>query len=85
MIVAPMPLGPTIESPSFCSTFGGKKVIAPSIELAFVLGKKAKDLSCAFIDAGKIAQPNTVDAVHFTKKDYHTFALSVAKEVMDLL
>jgi lysophospholipase L1-like esterase len=85
MIVAPMPLGPTIESSSFCSAFGGKKALAPSIELASVLGKKAKDLSCSFIDAGKIAQPNTVDAVHFTKKGHHTFALAVAKEVRDLL
>lgn len=85
LIAAPMPLGDSIESSPFCAVFGGRKALAPSIELARALRGEAERKSCRFFDAGAVAKPNPVDSVHFSREGHRVFGEAVAREVLKIL
>ncbi len=84
LLVAPMPVGSTIETSVFGGEFGGRKAIPPSIELADALRKTAERLSCYFLDASQIAQPNEDDAIHFTREGHRRFGTAVARKVREI-
>lgn len=85
LIAAPMPLGETIESSPFCGVFGGKRALAPSVELASALRREAERKVCYFLDAGAVAKPNPTDAVHFSREGHRLFAEAVEQEVRKIL
>lgn len=85
LLVAPIALGETIETSSFCAAFGGKKAIAPSIALSQAIRRESERLSCPFLNAAAIAKPNTADAVHFTKEGQLLFGKAAAQKVREIL
>lgn len=84
LLAAPMPVGDTIETSRFREAFGGRRAIAPSVELATALRRTAGKNSCAFLDAGKIAQPNPIDAIHFSREGHRSFAMAAAQKVREI-
>lgn len=85
LVVSPMAVGNSIEMSPFCVAFGGRKAIVPSMELAKALGKETQRLSCPFLDAASIAQPNRADAIHFTKEGHRRFGRAVAEKVKEII
>jgi len=84
LIAAPTPLGSTIGKSPFSDVFGGEKAIAPSMELGKAIERKAEELSCHFLDAGRITQPNDLDAVHFTIEGHRILGHAMASKVREI-
>lgn len=85
LLIAPMPIGDTIAHSPFCGPFGGEKAIEPSRQLAPAIRREAQRRSCPFLDAGEIASPNPVDAVHFTREGHLRFGRAAAQKVREVL
>ncbi len=84
LIVAPTPIGDTIEDSPFGEAFGGRRAIRPSVELADALRRTARRDSCHFLNAGEITEPNPVDAVHFTREGHRLFGTQAARKVKEI-
>lgn len=83
LLVAPMAVGDTIETSVFREEFGGKKAIAPSVELAGALRRVAAGVPCDFLNAAEITEPNEVDAIHFSPEGHEKFGEAVAEWVRE--
>ena len=84
LLVAPMAIGDGIEHSVFRDVFGGRRAVRPSAELADALRRIAGRNSCHFLNAAEIAEPNPVDAVHFTREGHRLFGTRAARKVKEI-
>lgn len=84
LLVAPIRIGEWIMETDMAVAFGTYAIdVAAGFGPAFEAA--AKDCGCAFLDAGKVAEPSQQDAVHLTAEGHRALAEAMWKKVKEIL
>lgn len=85
LVVSPLLVGETIYDSPFGDMFEDKIGIEKSKKLASYYIKVAEQLGCHFLNAAEIAEPCSIDAIHFDAEGHHKFGSAVAKKVSGII
>ena len=85
LMIAPMPLGPGLESSPFAEMFGGEKSVEKSKLLASRYEAQAAALGVGFLDAGKLVTAHPLDSLHLTAASHRVLGLAIAARLREML